>query len=130
MSGFEHPDAIEAIAARVVELLEPRVAALIHTHLNGPSNRNRGLINPAELAEQLGRSTDWVRDHADELGVIRLGTGDKPRLLFDRTVVDERLRAQAAQCTSARRPPAYARARRHQEGGLGAAHLLPIGGKR
>jgi hypothetical protein len=65
---------VEAIARRVVELLDEReqVAAT-----------PRGLLTPAELADALGVARSFVYQHADELGAIRLGGGSKPRLRFE-----------------------------------------------
>jgi hypothetical protein len=63
---------IEAVAARVVELLEERHAA--------PAS---GLVSAAVLARRLGVERGWVYAHQDELGVVRLGEGPKAGLRFD-----------------------------------------------
>lgn len=34
------------------------------------------------VARRLGRSREWVYRHADELGAVRLGVGERPRLGF------------------------------------------------
>ena len=60
---------IEAIAKRVVELLESRPV-------------RPGLVDAAELARRLGVTRAWVYEHATELGAIRLGSGPSPRLRF------------------------------------------------
>jgi hypothetical protein len=59
----------------VVELLEPTL---------GARGRRRGeeLVNAAKLVELLGVSRDYVYDHADELGAIRLSGRDRARLRF------------------------------------------------
>lgn len=62
----------EAVAARVVELLEHQ-----------ERRSARGLATAADVAEQLGVHKSWVYAHADELGAIRLGEGEKARLRFD-----------------------------------------------
>ena len=61
---------VDAIAARVVELLreEPRVGRHVDT---------------TAVATMLGVSGDWVREHAAELGAVRLGDGPKGALRFD-----------------------------------------------
>lgn len=41
------------------------------------------LVDAATLATELGVSRDWVYEHSDELGVLRLGNGPKARLRFD-----------------------------------------------
>ena len=64
---------VEAVARRVVELIRGE----------GDSSSARGLVDAATLAAELGVERSWVYTHRDELGVIRLGTGSKPRLRFD-----------------------------------------------
>jgi len=73
-------EAIDRLAVRVAELLEPRLVEA----LEGKSAQlDAGqLVDAAEAARTLGVSRAWVYEHAAELGVIRLGDGDKPRLRF------------------------------------------------
>jgi hypothetical protein len=66
------PQAIEAIARRVVELLDRR-------GLSGGLE----LVDAAELARRLGIERSWVYTHTIALGAVRLGSGRKPRLRFD-----------------------------------------------
>jgi hypothetical protein len=49
------------------------------------------LVDAARVAEYLGVSRAFVYEHADELGVHRLGAGPKARLRFDLAEVDSRL---------------------------------------
>jgi hypothetical protein len=65
---------VEAIAQRVAEILRdpPPQAA-------GP------FVDAAELARMLGVSRRTVYQRAGELGAIRVGTGNRPRLRFDPT---------------------------------------------
>jgi hypothetical protein len=42
-----------------------------------------GLADAAEVACRLRVRENWVYTHADELGAIRLGDGEKARLRFD-----------------------------------------------
>lgn len=72
---------IEAIARRVAELLAETVGR--------PRPDANRLLSAAEVATRLGRSRDWVYDHADDLGAIRLGTGPRPRLAFDPQTLDD-----------------------------------------
>jgi hypothetical protein len=44
------------------------------------------LVTAAELAVVLGVSRAFVYDNAEQLGVIRLGSGRKPRLRFDAAI--------------------------------------------
>lgn len=77
---------VEAVARRVVELLrEDGLAA-------PPEPR---LLDAAEVAERFGVSPEWVRDHADDLGAVRLGDGPRPRLRFDPDAVRSALSARS-----------------------------------
>lgn len=69
-------DLVEAVALRVVELLEERQAA-------AQPALAASLVDAATLAGVLGVTVEWVYDHAEELSVRRLGTGPRPRLRFD-----------------------------------------------
>jgi hypothetical protein len=72
LGGTALGELAEVVAARVVELLERQ-----------EWRSARGLATAADVAEQLGVHKSWVYAHADELGAIRLGEGDKARLRFD-----------------------------------------------
>jgi len=48
-----------------------------------PSNGRAPLVDAATLAATLGVSRDFVYEHADELGALRLGNGPRARLRFD-----------------------------------------------
>lgn len=74
------PDDVEAVARRVVELLqEGEVAPRV------------GMVGTAAIARMVGMSEDWVRDHAGELGGVRAGDGARGELRFDVAVVRERM---------------------------------------
>lgn len=75
------PESIEALASRVAEILATEEA---------PPPR-RQLISAEDVAEWWGVGRRWVYDHADELGVRRLGAGRRPRLRFDPEEVAEHL---------------------------------------
>jgi hypothetical protein len=101
---------IEAIARRVVELLEERPGEI-------------GLVDAAELARRLGVTRAWVYEHATELGAIRLGDGPSPRLRFDPA------EAVAAMRPVQREPPAPMTTRRRSPTGWPPdrpVQLLPI----
>lgn len=111
------PEAVEAIALRVVTLLEK----------NGL--RQRELIGAAELARRLGVDRSWVYSHAIELGAVKLGDGPRARLRFDPEVAERALRKLGD--GSAADPPARSgeradrpRAGRGREGSA-AIPLLP-----
>lgn len=77
---------VEAVARRVVELLRDEGLA-------APAEPR--LLDAAEVAERFGVSAEWVRDHADDLGAVRLGDGPRPRLRFDADAVREALSARS-----------------------------------
>jgi hypothetical protein len=64
-------DDIDAVAARVVELLREQ------------PNEPRRYVDAATLARALSVERAWVYVHARELGALRLGDGPKARLRFD-----------------------------------------------
>ncbi len=70
------PESIEAIAQRVAELVRAPEAVQF--------------IDAAEVARRFDVSRDYVYEHADELGAVRLGKGSRPRLKFDVKKVTER----------------------------------------
>jgi hypothetical protein len=110
------PQTIEAIARRVVELLERR------------GLQSRELVDAAELARRLGIERSWVYSHAIELGAVKLGGGAKPRLRFDPEVavrvVQEWGKSRAAG------PPTRSGKRAGQpQGSEGRMELLPILGQ-
>jgi hypothetical protein len=105
------PQTIEAIARRVVELLEKR------------GLQNRELVDAAELARQLGIERSWVYSHAIELGAVKLGRGAKPRLRFDPEVAARVLRRVGEGSTAD--PPARSGKRASQpRGSEGRVELL------
>jgi hypothetical protein len=80
---------IEAIAARVVELLER------------PAPK---LLTAGEVARMLAVDVAFVYAHQRELGVLRLpSNGCRPALRFDRDAVMERLRSSGEQPSAALR---------------------------
>ena len=109
------PQAIEAIARRVVELLERRGLVGVPE-----------LVDAAELARSLGIERSWVYTHAIELGAVKLGSGAKPRLRFDPQVAARVL--QRVGDGPAAAPPARSgeRAGQPQRGGASEIRLLPV----
>jgi hypothetical protein len=88
---------VEAIARRVVELLRDAEEV-------GPAK----LTDAATLASELGVERDWIYEHAEELGAIRLG-GPRGRLRFDREIVRERLHQRARPLPAGRSRPRHQR---------------------
>lgn len=87
--------ATEEIARRVAELIADRVREPFH------------LLDTQTVARMLAVSEEWVREHAAELGAIRVGDGPKGALRFDvarvRAALDRR-RIDNSKETSRRRP--------------------------
>jgi len=76
-------ETVEALARRVSELVS----------VDPPEPPVRRLITAAEVARWCGVDRSWVYAHADELGAIRLGGGERPRLRFDASEVGARIDA-------------------------------------
>jgi len=74
-----HPDTLEQLAGRVAELL---AATLGPQQPAAPASPGR-LLSAAEVSEWWGVERAWVYEHAEQLGAIRLGAGQRPRLRFD-----------------------------------------------
>lgn len=110
------PHAIEAIARRVVEILEWR------------GLQGRELVDAAELARRFGIERSWVYSHAIELGAVKLGSGPKPRLRFDPQIAARVLRRVGE--GSAADPPARSgkRAGQPPRDRRSEVSLLPIKG--
>lgn len=108
---------VDAVAERVLDLLGERDA------------RSR-LVSAGELAKLLGRSREWVYDHAEDLGGRRIGTGERPRWWFD---VDRALSGRRTSEGSLQPDPAMpaggSRRRRRRAPGS-QAPMLPIGGRK
>src|SRR3954471_13314900 len=86
---------VEAIARRVAELLRDEGRAGHH-------------LDTTAVATMLGVSGDWVREHAAELGAIRVGDGAKGALRFDikrvKEALDGRRLGRPNRARRARRP--------------------------
>lgn len=75
----------EALAVRTLELLEPILDELAAGRTAG------ALVDTATVGRELGVSRQFVYDHAEELGGLRLGSGRRPRLRFERPAAFELL---------------------------------------
>jgi hypothetical protein len=113
-------ETVEAIAARVVELL--RREAAMHRQAATPPK-----LTAAELATRLGVERAWIYQHAAQLGAIRLGAGPRARLRFDAELVAERLSARDTWPQMAPGRPSLA-TRRPRRIGSSSPELLPIKG--
>lgn len=80
---------VDEIARRVVELLQERVPGRY--------------ADTATVARSLGVSSEWVRDHAGELGAIRIGDGPRGPLRFDLRRVEQALERRRVGQPSVRR---------------------------
>lgn len=69
-----------------LDVIVRRVAAQLQIDRPAPDD----LLSAAQVARRLGVERSWVYEHADELGVVRLGEGPRPRLRFDPAAVAER----------------------------------------
>lgn len=108
--------------------LEPaQLGELAHAIAVELATLNAGeLISATELAQRLGVRREFVYDHADHLGAIRLGDGPRARLRFRWPHVLDRM-ARLDTPGSVPDPPATRRRSRPRTGG--SIDLLPIGGR-
>jgi hypothetical protein len=107
------PAFVDAVARRVVDMLREEG----EVPLDGPR-----LMTVAQVRDEFGVSADWLYANAEALGVIRLGSGPRARLRFDRTTIAERIMTLASDGRRARSARARRkRARAGEDGGL-----LPI----
>jgi len=80
---------------RLADLVADRVAdALAERQAHAVVAEPAPLLTAAQVAERFGVSPEWARDHADDLGAIRLGGGPRGRLRFDPDTVAEALAAR------------------------------------
>ena len=77
------PDFVDAVARRVVELLRDE-------HFPAAAGTPR-LMTVAQVSREFGVSPHWVYAHAAALGVIRLGSGPRARLRFERDTIATRI---------------------------------------
>lgn len=100
-----------AIDSASLHAVAREVAKLI-----GRSGPVDGLLTARQVAARFNVDRGWVYAHAQELGVIRIGDGPRPRLRFDPAVVAQRGLAR----------PATAAVSPHPSQPRGGAPLLPI----
>jgi hypothetical protein len=122
----------QRIAARVLALLEDGLIELIAAH--GPGTTDAplsGFVDAGTVARELGVSRSFVYEHAAELGAVRIGDGERPRLRFDLGRAREAWNARQANERSLKaKPPAVsARSAGRRRARLGTeVDLLPIRG--
>jgi len=84
-------------------------------------------VDAATVARLLGVERDWVYEHADQLGGIRLG-GPRGRLRFDRQTLVDRLADPSTPTTPSAR--VVARSKRPRDGatspGLDTGRMVPM----
>jgi hypothetical protein len=77
-------EGLEAIAERLADPVARRVIEMIKEEGVLAAPIPASWLNAAEVAELLQVTREWVYQHADELGAVRLGGGRRPRLRFRR----------------------------------------------
>jgi hypothetical protein len=75
------PEFVEAVARRIVELLEDG------DDKGAPPREGSSSLTVAQVAARYAVSRSWVYAHQRELGAMRLGSGPRARLRFNSTVV-------------------------------------------
>lgn len=76
-----------------------REVAVLLRHSSEPAGR---LLTAAQVAARFNVDRGWVYAHAEELGVVRLGSGPRPRLRFDPAIVAQRLVTSRGRIATAR----------------------------
>jgi hypothetical protein len=109
---------VDAVARRVVELLREEGAV---------SREGPRLLTVAAVAQEFGVSTDWLYANAGRLGAIRLGSGPRARLRFDRATIADRI-AKVASRAARDRSSQRGKRRRGARAGADGGDLLPIHG--
>lgn len=121
------PDLDGGDLERLADLVAVRVVELLSTTDTGPAADTDQLVwTPAQVAEHVGRSVDWVREHRDELGVLP-ASGPRPRLHFSPVAVRAWASAHGERAPAPAPPASTPRAAARRR--LRAApDLLPIRG--
>jgi hypothetical protein len=96
-----HPDDVEAVARRVVEMLRDGGRDVGDRPAGGGAagaapDAGPRTLSARQIADRYGVSPDWVRRNRDRLGVVALGepgAGRRPRLRFDAAAVERALTA-------------------------------------
>ena len=109
------PGFVDAVARRVVELLREEGVV---------SREGPRLLTVAAVSEEFEVSTDWVYANAGPLGAIRLGSGPRARLRFERATIADRIAKVASHAARDHSSQRAKRRRRAREGADG--DLLPI----
>ncbi|MGZ6564909.1 MAG: hypothetical protein ACXVH3_36675 [Solirubrobacteraceae bacterium] len=115
-SNEADPGLVDAVARRVVELLREEGAV---------SREGPRLLTVAAVSQEFGVSTDWVYANAGRLGAIRLGSGPRARLRFDRATIADRITKVASHAARDRSSQRGKRRRGTREG-ADRGDLLPI----
>jgi hypothetical protein len=102
-----------------------RLAGLIADRLAIRSDGE--LIDAGQLAQRIGRTREFVYEHAQQLGAISLGDGPRPRLAFRWPQVLDRLDDRPP--PSSPTPPPAVRAARSRPTKRAVTDLLPIRGQ-
>jgi hypothetical protein len=80
------PSTVERLAIRTAVLVAERLECS-----RSASKQPPGLLTATEVSAWWGVHRGWIYEHAEELGAIRIGTGQRPRLRFDPERVARRL---------------------------------------
>ncbi|WP_272476173.1 hypothetical protein [Baekduia alba] len=126
------PDQLADLFAGGLTVLAPGGVAirLVPDYSSAPVT-GRCLVDAATVAQEIGMSAPWVREHAEILGGQRMGDGPRPRLRFDL----ERARAAWASRSVSERPlatdptPRAASRRRRSTTSGSDVELLPVRGQ-
>jgi hypothetical protein len=125
-----HPDDKEDIACLMVNALIDRLGELAGPNAS-PQPSEAFNATAKDIASRCGVKAAWVREHAAELGGVRIGSGTKPRHRFSAAIATERITAMGSHDIGAppadlTEKPSKRTPRRRSES---AVPLLPIKGR-
>jgi hypothetical protein len=72
---------VDALAASIAPIVALEVAREVIGRVG--ARQEREFLDASELARVLGVEREWVYEHQELLGAIRLGKGSRPRLRFE-----------------------------------------------
>jgi hypothetical protein len=112
------PDQLKELAELVVSRLREGMGV----------DESTRLVDAHAVADAIGMGASWVREHAAELGVVRLGGGPRPRLRFDleKAVAAWAARSAGERSVAADPAPQAAPPRRRPTATGTNVELLPI----
>jgi hypothetical protein len=85
------PSVVAELADLLSDMLVERLREAIRADvLADLPSEAQDWLDAQDVADRLHMSREWVYEHAEELGVLRIGGGPRPRLRFPPRILDVR----------------------------------------